>query len=255
MNKLNLNKLRIKNKRDWGIFWIFTALICYGLSSRLLTYGLQNRMFDYANPYMTNLNDPSAGWGRLLITLLLLDLVAEAVLFLCKGIRRKIAAMTAVLAAAILMPFLTFGMYKVHTDLIVSSLWKEEPQSVSIWPETDPVTGKRGTGLRNEDLSEEQKSELLELCRNLTVISDEEELQRLEDWYCENNDAFMNASNIYLHFGKKYGHSYSFILRIYEGKVFIWRGNGKQSRQYLTFFENNGITEWVEEILQSAESQ
>lgn len=229
MNKLNLNKLRIKNKRDWCIFWIFTVLICYGLSSRLLTYGLQNRMFDYANPYMTNLNDPSAGWGRLLITLLLLALVAEAVLFLCKGIRRKIAAMTAVLAAAILMPFLTFGMYKVHTDMIVSSLWKEEPQSVSIWPETDPVTGKTGTGLRNEDLSEEQKSELLELCRNLTVISDEEELQRL--------------------------HSYSFILRIYEGKVFIWRGNGKQSRQYLTFFENNGITEWVEEILQSAESQ
>lgn len=252
MSKPNLCKIYIKSKKDWGIFWIFAALLCYGLSSCFPAYGFKDFVFSYASPYMTNLNDPSEGWGRLLITLLLLAVTAEAVLFLRKGVRGRAAVMAAVLAAAVLMPFLISGLYRVHTDLIVSVLWEEEPQSVNIWPETDSVTGEKGTGLRNEDLSEEQKHELLELCRNLTVISDEEELQNLENWYGESEDAFMNAAEVYLHFDEKYGHSYSFVLRLYEGKVYIWRGNGKQPEQYLTFFEDNGITEWVEEIMQAA---
>lgn len=250
MNKRGLEKFRIKRKRDLVIFWIFALLISYGLSSWLFPYRLKYFMFDFANPYMTNLNDPSEGWGRLLITLLLLALTAEAALFFRKGIRRRRSAMAGILAAAVLAVPLIMGLYRLHTDLIVSSLWKEEPQSVSIWPEADPETGERGTGLRNEDLSEEQKTQILELCRNLTLISDGAEQQKLGEWYLESEDAFMGAAEVILHFEERYGHSYSFILRLYEGKVFIWRGNGKQPELFLTFFEDNGITELAEGLLQ-----
>lgn len=59
----------------------------------------------------------------------------------------------------------------------------------------------------------------------------------------------MDSTNIDIRYNRKYGHSYSFNLRIYEGKIFIWRGNGKQPLQYVTFFEDNGLIEWLEELL------
>lgn len=249
LEKVNWEKLRIRGKKDWIIFWIFSTLICYGLSSFLPAFKGTDWLFQRANPYMTNLNDPSYGWERLMITLLLLALVAEVVLFLCKRNLKGAISMIAVLLVAVIIPFITAGAYKIHTDLIVSSLWKEEPHYVSVWSGRDPLTGKNETGLLSENLTEEEKQQLLELCRSLTMITDKEELSELAQWYQESPDAFMDAAEIRIGYDEKYGHSYSFILRLYEGKVFIWRGNGKQPVQYLTFFENNGIYEWVEELL------
>lgn len=248
-DKVNWEKLRIRGKKDWIIFWIFAALICYGLSSCFLTFKVTAWLFQRANPYMTNLNDPSCGWGRLMITLLLLALVGEVVLFLCERNLKGVISMAAVLLVAVFIPFITAGAYKVHTDLIVSSLWKEEPRYVSIWPESDPATGKRGTGLLIENLAEEEKQQLLELCRSLNMITDEEELGELAQWYQESRDAFTDAAEIRIGYDERYGHSYSFILRLHEGKVFIWRGNGKQPTQYLTFFEDNGVTKLVKDLL------
>lgn len=243
--KAVLEKFHIKGKKDWAIFWVLAALVCYGGSSRLSRYQLRYWMFEHANPYMSNLNDPSEGWQRILITILLLAVVGEAVLFLCK---KSWKWKVTILSAAVLAPFLILGAYRIHTNLIVSSLWKEEPKSGSVWLETELPSGKNG--LYREELTEEEWVELLALCRNLTLVSDEEKVKELEKWYQEADDPFKKSDEIQLGFPQRWGHSYSFHLRLYEGKVFMWRGNGSQPEEYVTFFEDNGITAWLEELVE-----
>lgn len=244
--KARLEKFHIKGKKDWSIFWVLAALVCYGASSRLTRFRLQYWMFEHADPYISNLNDPSRGWQRILITMLLLAVVGEAVLFLCKKSRKWKVIL---LSAAVLSPFLILGAYSIHTKLIVSSLWNEEPESGSVWLETKLPSGRNG--LYRDELTEAEWQELLTLCRNLTIVSDEKEAYELTEWYQEADDPFMKADEIMLGFPQKWGHSYSFNLRIYEGRVFMWRGNGSQSAEYVTFFEDNGITEWLEELEES----
>lgn len=239
-------RFRIRSKRDWAVFWIFAGLLCYVLGGRFLSYRVKDWLFQSSNPYMTNLNDPALGWGSLMIALILLAVVAEVVLFLCKRNRKGAVAMAVLLAGACVVPFAVKGLYRVHTDLIVSSLWKEKPQTVSVWFGKNQEAGQTQYGLLDEDFSKEQKQELLEFCKNMTMVSDEEERSELEEWYRETPSAFMDSTDINIRYNRKYGHSYSFILSIYEGKVFIWRGNGKQPAQYVTFFEDNGLVEWVE---------
>lgn len=156
--------------------------------------------------------------------------------------------MAALLAAACVVPFAVKGLYRIHTDLIVSSLWKEEPQAISVWFQEGEESGERRYALRDEDLSEQQKQEILEFCKNMTIVSDEEEQRKLQQWYEKTPSAFNDAAEIFIQYPKKYGHSYSFKLRIYDGKAFIWRGNGKQPLQYVTFFEDNGLAEWLERL-------
>lgn len=241
-------KLRIRGKRDWAVFWIFAGLLCYVLGGRFLSYGITDWLFQSSNPYMTNLNDPALGWGRLMVALMLLAAVGEMVLIFCKRNRKGTIAMAVLLTGACAVPFAVKGLYRIHTDLIVSSLWKEKPQIVSVWFGGDQETGQTRYGLLDEDLSKEQKQELLEFCKNMIMVSDESKLKALEEWYQETPSAFRDSTNIYIRYNRKYGHSYSFNLRVYEGKVFIWRGNGGQSAQYVTFFEDNGLVEWLENL-------
>lgn len=242
-------KFRIRRKRDWAVFWVFAGLLCYVLGGRFLSYRIKDWLFQSSSPYMTNLNDPAPGWGRLMIALILLAVVGEIVLIFCKKNRKGVIGMAMLLAGACVVPFAVKGLYRVHTYLIVSSLWKENPQTVSVWfLEKDQETGQTRYGFLDEDLSVEQKQELLEFCKNMTMVSDKEEKKELEEWYRETPSAFMDSTDINISYNRKYGHSYSFNLRIYEGKIFIWRGNGRQSAQYVTFFEDNGLIEWLEEL-------
>lgn len=241
-------KFRIRGKRDWAVFWIFAGLLCYVLGGRFLSYGITDWLFQSSSPYMTNLNDPAPGWGRLMIALILLAAVGETVLIFCKRNRKGVIAMAVLLAGACVVPFAVRGLYSAHTYLIVSSLWEENPQTVSVWIGGDQKIGQTRYGLLDEDLSKEQKQELLEFCKHMTIVSDEEERRELEEWYGETPSAFMNATNIHIRYNRKYGHSYTFNLRIYEGKIFIWRGNGRQPAQYVTFFEDNGLVEWLENL-------
>lgn len=239
------DRFRIKRKRDWAVFWVFAGLLCYVLGGSFLSYGITDWLFRIGSPYMTNLNDPAPGWGRLMMALILLALVGEAVLLLCKRDRKGAVFMALLLAGACVTPFAVRGLYKIHTDLIVSSLWKESPGTISIWLGKDLESGKR-YGFLDEDLSKQQKQELLEFCKNMTMVSDRDELKNLEEWYRDTPAAFSDSTNIYIGYNEKYGHSYSFELRIYEDRIFIWRGNGKQPGQYVTFFEDNGLINWLE---------
>ena len=97
-------------------------------------------------------------------------------------------------------------------------------------------------------LAAEEQEELLRLCRELTPISDTETQELLKQWYLDSNSvAFTEGNEINIRFSEKYGHSYTFKLSVYEGKLFIWRGYSSSGVE-ITFFEDNGIVEWVEKI-------
>lgn len=231
IQKIDWKKFRIRSRRDWVIFWVFAAMICYALGMRY-DYKPDQWLFQFANPYMTNLNQPYA-WGQLIVCFSLFAIVVEVVLFLCK---KPVKARVLVLVGVLLMPMIILAGYRIHTNLIVSSLWKEEPVRIDLWKE------------QRMALTGEQQRELLELCRELTLVSDVETQELLKQWYLEcHSEAFMDADNIEIRFSEKYGHNYSFNLRIYEGKVFIWRGYSGQDTE-VTFFEDNGIVEWVDRI-------
>lgn len=239
--KIDWKKFRIRSKRDWIIFWIFAVLICYAAGSE---YGnrIGNWLFRFSNPYMMNLNQPHS-WGQLMGFLFVLAAVTEAVLFLC---RKSVKAKILVLAGALLMPMVIVAGYRIHTNLIVSSLWKEEPAGVNIHYYTG--ADREHHLIRKEELTEEEWQELIELCRNLKPVSDGKAQEELMQWYLEDTqEHFMYVDDIDLHFDEKYGHNYSFWIKIYDGKIYLWRGYSS-SKAEITFFEDNGITGWLEEI-------
>lgn len=243
MQKIDWNKIRIRSRKDWVIFWVFVVCICYAIGVHYAR--IPNKwLFDFSNPYMKDLNQPYT-WGQLMVFFFLLAVVTEVVLFLCK---KPVKAKILVLTGALLMPMVILAGYRTHTNLIVSSLWKEEPRGVSVsWRSAD--SGNKENQLQ---LTEEEREELLELCRNMTIVSDDEILETLRQWHQENDrEQFACSSSIHLSFDEKYGHNYSLWLEVYGGKVFLRRGYNSSMKEELTFFEDNGIVEWIEEMTAS----
>ncbi len=243
MQKIDWSKFRIRSRKDWVIFWVFAVCICYAAG---LQYSFRNEkwLFQFANPYMTNLNQPHV-WGQLMGFLFFLAAVVEAVLFLCK---KSAKAKILVLAGTLLVPVVLVAGYRIHTNLIVSSLWMEEPGGIGLQYSDTGAGQDASSQARNILRTEEQERKLLELCQTITPVSDNEMQEELMQWYREYGRDFARSHySVSMHFRERYGHHYSFPLRICDGKVFLERGYSS-SGQEVTFFEDNGIVEWLEEV-------
>lgn len=247
IKKTDWRKFRIRSRKDWVIFWGIVVCICYAAGVHYADRP-DRWLFHFSNPYMINLNQPRT-WGQLMVCLPLLAIVTEVVLFLCnKPVKAKIL----VLVGALLMPVVIVAGYRIHTDLIVSSLWKEEPRAINIFCRSINSEGREN----RIELAGEECKELLALCRDMTPISDQDDLEMLRHWYQENNgERYMQGSSIQMTFMEKYGHSYAFWLNICDGKVYLWRGYNSSMQQEITFFEDNGIVERIEEIIAADTSQ
>ena len=243
--KIDWKKFRIQSKKDWVIFWIFALLICFALGSYF--GGRYDKwLFQFANPYMMDLNQPHS-WAELMVFLLIFAVVVEAVLFLCK---KSVKIKIFMLISALLVPMVTAAGYRVHTNLIVSSLWKMEPNNVSVSYYGEDKT--KPLRIRKEDLSKEEMRQLIELCRNMTPVSDEAVLEQLWQWYKEDTEErHMYENGIYLFFDEKWGHNYDFWLSIDDGIIYLWRGYSSSQtgiKTEITFFEDNGIIQWLDKI-------
>lgn len=243
--KIDWKKLRIKSKKDWVIFWIFALLICFALGSH---FGRRydEWLFQFANPYMMELNQPQS-WAELMVFLLLFAVVVEAVLFLLK---KPVKTKIFVLIGGLLAPMVIVAGYRFHTNLIVSSLWRMEPKNVSVTYYGEDKTKTLRIG--KEDLSEEEIQQLIELCRNMTPVSDEAVKEQLRQWYKEyTEERHTHEEGIYLFFEEKWGQNYDFWLSVDDGKIYLWRGYSRSQtgiKTEITFFEDNGIKEWLDKI-------
>lgn len=245
--KIDWKKLRIQSKKDWTIFWIFALLICFALGSHF-GHRYDEWLFRFANPYMTYLNQPRS-WAELMMFLLLFAIVVEAVLFIRK---KPVKAKIFVLIGALLVPMVIVAGYRVHTNLIVSSLWKMEPKSANVYYYAENDNTKRLI-IRKEDLSTEEWKQLIELCRNLTPVSDKATLEQLRQWYRDTEERHMYADGIQLFFDERWGHNYDFWLSVDDGKIYLWRGYSRSItwiKTEITFFEDNGLIEWLEKNYQ-----
>ena len=247
LEKIDWKKFRIQSKKDWTIFWIFALFICFALGSHF-GHRYDNWLFQFANPYMMDLNQPHS-WAELMVFLLLFAVVVEAVLFLCK---KPVKAKIFVLIGALLVPMVIVAGYRIHTNLIVSSLWKMEPKSANVYYYAENDNTKRLI-IRKEDLSKEEWQQLIELCSNLTPVSDEIALEQLRQWYKDTDERHMYADGIQLFFDEKWGHNYDFWLSVEDGKIYLQRGYSNSQagiKMEITFFEDNGLIEWLEKNFQ-----
>lgn len=236
MKKFTIKDFRIKNKRDWIIFWVFAALIAYVVGDRY-NWKVNGWLRGIGNPWLTVLNEPQ-NYGRMIVAVILLAVLAEIVLFLC---RKPVRVKLAVLAAGLILPAALVGIYQLHCKLIVSVLWNEEPSSVYVKYGDAREVWKSGEG---NFVPAEKCQELQELCGSLKIMTDERKLKTCMEWYYA-EEAFMEPDYyVDITFPHKYGHGYVFNLWIKDGYVYLWRGY-KGQEILVTFFEDNGITEWL----------
>lgn len=240
-----MKRLKNLSKKDWVIFWTFAFLLA-NVIGNVFNHKINSLLRGLGNPYLTQINEPQS-YGRLIAAFLLLLLAVEVVLFLYrKSIRAKVLA----LIAGVIATLAIIGIYFVHCRLIVSVLWDARPQTVCVEYNDTSYYVKVNTPDGESIPSEEALSEILGLCRTLTPITDEPQIKKCMDWYENAEEPFLHTDMVSLYFPEKYGHHYQFTLRLHEGYVYLWRGYSDVSE--ITFFEDNGITEWVEKYAQSA---
>lgn len=237
------SKFKINSKKDWAIFWIFAALIAYAVAYNYDT-GITYRLRSMGNPWLWEGNEPQS-YGRMIIAVIVLAILAEAVCFLRhKNLRVKLA----VLAGALLMPVLLTGMYLINCRLIVSVIWQEEPDNMTVW------WGEHEDTIRYTP-SEEEQQLLLEYCRNMTIVSDKQVQDEFMQWYWDTKgESIFSATRVDLHFPKKYGHSCWFTVQVWGDYLYFFRGNGTGGNNiHVTLFEDNGLVAYLEELRQKQE--
>lgn len=237
-NRMDIRRLKIKSRKDWVIFWAFAALIAYVVGGAF-DIRINTWLCGIHTPWLTALNEPQ-NYGRAIIAAVLLTVMAEGVLLLC---RKSWRAKLVTLAAGALLSLALIGVYQAHCRLIVSVLWSGEPQSMAVKLDGSYRYRERGG---EEDLTDAQWGELLELCRSLAPITDSEEQQAYMAWYKAEGD-FVGSDWIQLHFPEKYGHGYMLWLNVQDGHIYLWRGYQGYD-MLITFFEDNGIVEWLQNI-------
>lgn len=244
MKKPDFSKMKITTKRDWVVFWFFAALITYAMA------GFWERKVDDwlrsgGNPWLWEGNEPQS-YGRMMVAAVIFALVVEVVCFLR---HKKLWIKLVMLAAGILAPVALAGMYRINCQLIVSVLWEEQPEiAIVYWKTPD------GNMSLSYEPDMEEQEELLEFCRNLTVVSDEavqnEFMERIMG-----SGGMREQDSIYLHFSEKYGHSYMLNLYVWGDYLYFLRGHGRGNDTYVTLFRDNGLIQYMETLRQEGAAE
>lgn len=240
MKKPDFSQIKISAKRDWVVFWFFVALIAYAMAG-FWERKVNDWLRSGGNPWLWVGNEPES-YGRIIMAVVISVLAAEIVCFLC---HKRLWIKLTVLAAGVLVPIALVGMYHINCRLIVSVLWEETPEYVIVtWANPDGSTSLRYW----PDLEEQEQ--LLEFCRNLTVMSDEELQDELTTkWIMESGSSWQH-DGIYLSFPQKYGHEYTLSLDIRGDYLYFLRGHSSRNDIIVTLFEDNGLIQYMETLRQ-----
>lgn len=233
MKKPDLSKFAIVTKKDWVIFWTFAALVAYSLAG-FFQGRIDTQLRKIGNPWLWQGNEPGS-YGRMIAAALILAVTAEVVCFLK---RKQIWLKLAVLAAAILVPIALVWMYQYNCRLITSVIWEEDP--IDMWIS--------GLSDRSYSPTEKEQKEIMEYCRNLTVVSDEQVRQEFIERYNGEDNNLREMYTININFDRKYGHGVWFWVSISEDAVFFDRGSNTPGT--ITLFEDNGIAQYLENLRQ-----
>lgn len=224
------NELKISGRKDWIIFWFFAVMVSY-VAGSWLARPINTWLNGMTGPWLTDMNMP-ANYGRTIGAVILLTAMTEGLLFLRK---KSVKAKIGVAAAGVALAAMIVGIHQVHCRLIVSVLHSEEPRSVTLFLD----------GSQERVIAQEERQELLELCRSLEVITDPQELADCLAWYDGEGKRPGGTDGVWLKFPQKYGHSYILNLDVQDGYIYLWRGYQGHEKQ-ITFFRDNGLIGWLE---------
>lgn len=236
MKKLDLSKFRITTKRDWIIFWVFVLLLANAVA------GWSRHMVDrqlrrFGSPWLWFGNEPQF-YGRLILLVALLIIVGEIVCFLR---HKRLGLRLAILAAGTVMSVVLVGAYQIHCRMIVSAIWEEDPVYMRIvWKEQN----------QSYMPTEEEQAAILDLCRQLTIVSDESKEREYIEWHWTPKSEVWEKVWLSINFDEHYGHNVHLSLYIRDDTILLDRGVGPQTQPLVTVFEDNGLIQYIENIKQ-----
>ena len=237
------NPLGIKNKRDWFIACGFTFLVVYAISTRF-SQKMDDWLFNFTPDFFTNMNQLRS-YGNWLITIAVMAVIVEAVLLLYRKIWKvKPWIFVGVFATAVVLWLGVFFGYQLHSRLVVSVIDTEQPVSFGI----SLGFGAQETYIQGTSLTAEETEQLLELCKTLQPVGEEEQERLYREYKDSDSDWFMNATEIGFRYPVKYGHDFHFNIRIYDGNIYVRKGYNEKQKELIVFFEDNGLLQMVEEL-------
>ena len=236
------NPLGIKTKRDWFIAFAFTFLVVYAVSTGF-SQQIDNWLFNFTPDFFTNMNQLNS-YGNWLITITVMMMVVEVVCFLYRKIWNiKPLIFAGVFVGTLVLWLGVFFGYQLHSRLVVSVIETESPTGVTIsygHPECKYMQGSLFT--------EEETEELIEYCKSLQPVGNEEQEQLYQAYKASEGDWFMNADEISFRYPMRWGHDFQFMIRFYDGNIFVRKGYNEKQEELIVFFEDNGLIQVLEKL-------
>lgn len=231
-----MKKWRIRTKKDWGIAFGFTALLVYAVIGRF-SQRINRVLLYVTDPRLSDLNQP-VSYGNVALTALVMGVLAGAVLLVKKKAKKQVILC---FAAGCLTAAVSLGAYFFHCSLLVNVPGRMEP--VSIWVYSDRGTNENWNG--TYDPGDELQARFLERCTSLEELPKDGQARERALFEEKEKEGAGEEIRIWIRYPRKYLHSYSLLLTVRDGQVFIRRDGGKNT----VFFKENGLKEAAEELL------
>ena len=130
-----------------------------------------------------------------------------------------------------------FQIYLYNVNQIVSVIEEEDGRYTSIgyWVGED------------WDVDESTIKEINLLCEELKPVSKKEQM-KLREELLKNEDYIDDTLLIWTEYPEKWGHNFDLMVYVYEDMIFIDKGYDYNQQPIVSFFEDNGLLELVDEI-------
>jgi len=182
---------------------------------------------------MTKMNQPKS-YGNIMFTIVVVMILAEIVLIRHKK-SKKLVGILAV--GTVVMVFGIFQIYLYNVNQIVSVIEEEDGRHTSI----AYYVGE------DWNVDESTIKELNLLCEELKTVSQKEQM-KLREELIKNEDYIDDTILIWTEYPEKWGHNFDLMVRVYKDMIFIDKGYDYNQQPIVTFFEDNGLLELVNEV-------
>lgn len=226
--------LPIKSKKDWFIAFALTFLLIYALSgSHSQTY--QKLLLSVGNFRLTTVNQP-ASYGNLIATVLIMTTLLAVLMTI---LRKRWKVVIQILLTGSLLSLVILGAYHLHCNLIVSVINTEVPSYISL------SLNDRKT---NFELTKEQEIRLVDLCSSLEPMKKQDAAFLKEQLKRSENNIYDGSLNIWISYGQKYGHYFSYRIHVVDDIIYIRKGYNYQDEELITICLDNGLLACLDEI-------
>ncbi len=226
--------IQIKSKKDWCIAFILAFLIVYALTGSF-SRTFQELLLPISNFRLTEMNQP-ASYGNFIVTVLIMTFLTTIVMT-CLHKSKKLILM--ILLGGLLLSSAVLKIYQLHCDLIVSVINTEDPGTIAVFK-----TGRSS----DYELTADQELEIINYCLSLEPAEAPEAARMKERLNQAGVDKFADSWNIWIPYGRKYGHYFTYMIYGFEDIVYIHNGYGYGNKELITICADNGLVGYLDGV-------